>query len=465
MIYKGTFYFDKKNHPGECEIDDNNNIYLTINESSINGYKKKITGFAGNEYISLYNCFLIGNGIGYYKYRVGHVVKKGICIKYKNVDFSKHIQSFRFTFNRLDEWLNIKTIIKEKNEIKFNIPNDILLYNNDKLKIYVKYFEENCNLTDTSIKNFNIIPYICVSSDYIMSIEKIMIYVQMITRFFALFMGYSSQVRLIKFHKMYKGKNFMGDIEDEVVINTDFSNWYCNHLGYPTFNLRTYYNCISDSIIKIFSKWHDIYFNKSFKEAINVYYSPYKSHTIEDDFLTIMKCIEKFSYATENIEEKEKKNKAFKNILQRFYEENKISLEKAMKDNDFKKEYIQNIDNIHESVANAIVYQYDRRVKLASRIKKIDKNNIMPKRFEYKQCKKEDSKSNVYDYLANTRNYYTHLNTKDYILKEEYLPGYVRRLEKIFISNLLFLVIDDEKYVEDVLNKDEYLSIYDNRDI
>ena len=41
MIYKGTFYFDKKNHPGECEIDDNNNIYLTINESSINGYKKK----------------------------------------------------------------------------------------------------------------------------------------------------------------------------------------------------------------------------------------------------------------------------------------------------------------------------------------------------------------------------------------------------------------------------------------
>ena len=57
MIYKGTFYFVKKNHPGECKIDDNNNIYLTINESSINGYKKKITGFAGNEYISLYNCF------------------------------------------------------------------------------------------------------------------------------------------------------------------------------------------------------------------------------------------------------------------------------------------------------------------------------------------------------------------------------------------------------------------------
>lgn len=151
--------------------------------------------------------------------------------------------------------------------------------------------------------------------------------------------------------------------------------------------------------------------------------------------------------------------------MQKFYDENKISLEKAMKDNDFKKEYIQNIDNIHESVANAIVYRYDTRVNLASRIKKIDKNSIMTKRFEYKQCKKENNNCNVYDYLANTRNYYTHLDTKDYILKDEYLPGYIRRLEKIFINNLLLLVTDDEKYIKDILSKDEYLSIYDNRDI
>lgn len=464
MIYKGTFYFDKKNHPGECEID-NNNIYLTINESSINGYKKKITGFAGNEYLSLYNCSLIGNGIGYYKYQVGHVVKKGICIKYKNVDFSKHIQSFRFTFNRLDEWLSIKTIKKDENGIKFNIPNDILLYNDDKLKIYIKYFEEECALTDTSIKNFNIIPYVCVRSVYVMSIERIIMYVQMITRFFALFIGYNSQVRLIKFHKMYKGKNFMGDIEDEVVINTDFSNCYYNRLGYPTFNLRTYYNCISDNIMKIFSKWYDIYFNKRYKEAICIYYSPYKSQTIEDDFLTIMKCLEKFSYATDNIKEKEKKNKAFKNILQKFYDKNKIILEKTMKDNGFKKEYIQNIEIIHESIANAIVYRYDTRVNLSSRINLLDKDNAITKRFNYKQCKKENANYNVYDYLASTRNYYTHLDTKDYILKSEYLPGYIRRLEKIFISNLLLLIIDDEEYIKNLLSSDRYLSIYDNRDI
>ena len=41
MIYKGKFYFDKKEHPGECEVDDENHIYLTINESDINGFKKK----------------------------------------------------------------------------------------------------------------------------------------------------------------------------------------------------------------------------------------------------------------------------------------------------------------------------------------------------------------------------------------------------------------------------------------
>ena len=465
MVYKGIFYFDKKNHPGECEIDDNNHIYLTIHESDLNGYKKKITGIAGNEALTLYNCCLISNGIGYYKYRISYIVKNGINIKYKNVDFNKHIQNFRFTFNRLDEWLGIKTIIKNENEIKFNIPNDILLYSDDKLKIYIKYFEEKCTLTDTSIRNLSIVPYICTKSTCVMSIEKITMYIQMITRFFALLIGYSEQVRTIKFHKMYNGQNIMGDIEDEIVINTDFSNRYYNKIGYSKFNLRTYYNNISENIMMLFGKWYNIYFNKRYKEAIFFYYSPYKSQTIEDDFLTIMKCLEKFSYATDNIKEKKKKNKNLKNILCDFYDKNKITLEKTMKDRGFKKEYIKNIEDIHEDIANAIVYRYDTRVKLSSRIKALDKNNIITKRFNYKHCKKKDVNCNVYDYLSNTRNYYTHLDTNDCILRDEYLPGYIRRLEKIFINNLLLLIINDEDYVKKVLDKDEYLSIYDNRDI
>ncbi len=55
MIYKGKFHFDKKYHPGECEIDKDNHIYLTINESDINGYKEKIIGNASNESLTLYS--------------------------------------------------------------------------------------------------------------------------------------------------------------------------------------------------------------------------------------------------------------------------------------------------------------------------------------------------------------------------------------------------------------------------
>lgn len=136
-----------------------------------------------------------------------------------------------------------------------------------------------------------------------------------------------------------------------------------------------------------------------------------------------------------------------------------------MKDRGFKKEYIKNIEDIHEDIVNTIVYHYDTRIKLSSRIKTLDKNDIITKRFNYKHCKKKDVNCNVYDYLSNTRNYYTHLDTNDCILRDEYLPGYIRRLEKIFINNLLLLIINDEEYVKKVLDKDEYLSIYDNRDI
>ena len=40
MIFKGEFYVNKKKCAGECEIDDNNQIYLTIyNNSDRDGEK------------------------------------------------------------------------------------------------------------------------------------------------------------------------------------------------------------------------------------------------------------------------------------------------------------------------------------------------------------------------------------------------------------------------------------------
>ncbi len=465
MVYKGKFYFDRRYHPGECEVDEDNHIYLTINESDINDYKEKIIGDASNRHLTLYSCRLIGNGIGYYKYQVSYMVENFINIKCRSVDFNKHIQDFRFTFEPLYEWLGFNAIEKEDDEIKFNIPGAIDLYNNNGLNITIKYFEEDSGLDKNIIKDIKVIPYICINSDKVISIKEIMTYVQVITRFFAILMGYSGKVKKILFHKMYKGMNFMGNIEDELVINVDFTNCYDVREGYPTFNLRTYFKDLSDDIRDMFNKWFSLYFDKKYKEAILFYFSPYVDHTIEGTFLILMKCLEKISMAEENKLEKQNKNKAFNKILNDFYKKHKEDLEKELKNNNFKREYIKNIEKIHEDIANAIVYKYDNRITLSKRIKDIDKNLILKETFNIKHCTRKNDNYSVYDYLANTRNYYTHLDNGEYIIKDEYIPCYCRKLEKLFVNKLLNMIIDDKKYLEERLNIDTYLTIYDYRDI
>lgn len=465
MIYKGSFNFDGRNHPGECEVDDNNNIYLTINESNINEYKQKITGIANSDSLVLYGCRLIGHGVGYYKYMVEYMVNRHINIKLKNVDFNKHIQNFRFTFEPLDEWLGFKTIIKDDTTIKFDIPEDIVLYDKNGLEIKIKYYKEGDeSILENQIKNIKVIPYICVNSNKVITVYKISNYIQMITRFFALLMGYCGKVKEIKFIKMYKGKKILGDFEDELIINIDFSNCYYNRIGYPVHNLRTYFSSLTDDIKVMFETWYDLYFNKKHKEAILVYYSPYNSHTLGDKFLNIAKCLEKISIAKEDSKEKQKKNKMLHKVLDDFYKEYKEDLVKRLKKSEFKKKYINNIEEIHEEIANSIVYKYDMRIDLAKRIKDIDKKNQLKLKFDEKHFTKIKDSYTVYDYMANTRNYYTHLDKSEYIIKDIYMPCYCRIMEKLFINELLNCIITDKKYIDERLIRDQYLTIYDNRD-
>lgn len=231
--------------------------------------------------------------------------------------------------------LDLKLLKKNKNIIKFNIPDDIILYDTDELSIKIKYFEEDSGLYDNSIRSVKVLPYICVSSSKIITVKKIMTYIQLITRFFAILMGYSGKVNKILFHKMYNGKSFMENFEDELVINTDFTNKYDIRVGYPTHNLRTYFKDLSDDIKDMYGKWFELYFNKKYS---------------------------------------------------------------------------------------------------------------------------------IYDYLANTRNYYIHLDKGEYIIKDEYIPGYCRKLEKLFVSKLLNLIIIDKKYLNERICIDRYLRLYDDRD-
>lgn len=257
----------------------------------------------------------------------------------------------------------------------------------------------------------------------------------------------------------------MENFEDELVINTDFTNKYDIRVGYPTYNLRTYFKDLSDDIKDMYGKWFELYFNKKYSEAISNYFSPYNAHTIESNLLNIIKCLEKISIASKNKKEKHKKNKSFHKILIKFYEQHKKELLEELKKSNFKKEYIKNIENIHEDIANAVVYKYDNRITLSKRLKDIDQNSILNKNFNLKHCTKTKSNYNIYDYLANTRNYYTHLDKGEYIIKDKYIPGYCRKLEKLSVNKLLNLIIIDKKYIDEKIQLDIYLRLYDDRDL
>ena len=456
MVYKGSFKFDKSNHPGECQISKDNNIYLIINESDFNGYKRKIEGYADNKYLKIYDCRLVDNGKGFYKYQVAYLVD-GTDIKIGKVDFINNIQDFRFTFDPLEEWLNIDTLESNDNSIKINIPDDIYLYDKDGIKIKIKYFREENVIFGNTIEKLKIRPYICIETTKIMKVDRIKKYVQMVTRFFALLMGFTGNVNNIKFHKRYNGEIIMQSIEDNLIINVDFSNCYGIRDGYSSF--RTNYNDCNGKLDILFSKWFETY--EKYEEAINLYFIPYKANLVEEEFLNISKCLEKISIAKEDKKAKIRKNKQFHKIIEDFYKKHKLELINNLKKSSFKKKYIDNIDEIHEEIANGLVYKYSHRVTLSKRIKDLDSDRGLIHHFENRHITKYKDTLTIYDYIANTRNYYTHLDNCKFILKNKYIPEYCRIMEKILIKEMLKFIIDDANYIDEKLKKDNYLTVYD----
>ena len=464
MLYKGNFVFDKTKHAGECEIDDKNNIIVTINESDLLNINTSIVGYANSEYLTIHKPILINNGIGFYKLQAYYMIKYKIPLKYKSVDFSKHIREFRFTFEPLNEWLNYEVIKQNNNIITFDIPEEIILYNNDDLKIKVKYYKESKQLNNNYIENISVIPYICITTSKDMDIEKIKHHIQIVTRFFATLIGYTGNVNIIKFKKNYKGKNFFEKYEDDLIINCDFSNCFDIRLGYGIFDLRTSYKVLKKNLKNMFEKWFNIYTNSRFKESIINYFNPYKSNTLEEEFLKLTKCLEKVSIAKEDKKEKLVKNKELHKIIDKFYSKYKDDLISSLKDNNFKKSYISKIDEIHEEIANCIVYKYSHRIDLAKRFKDSDINSELKQLFDTKHITRKNKDLSIYNYLANTRNYYTHLDDDRYIIKDIYIPRYCRILEKLLIGEFLKLIIDDEKYLKETMKKDRYLTAYDYKD-
>lgn len=465
MKYIGKFYFDRKSHAVTCSIENDNNIYVTVHESDINGYKRKISGWAENNYITIYESRMVDHGIGYYKYQSQYATICSTRIKFNRSDLINNIYDFKFTFFPLNEWLGLKTIYIDGNNIKLEIPKDIILIENDNISIKIKYFKEEIEETyeNANMINFKIVPYIIVKSINRIFVEELVNYIQLITRFFALLIGYTDNVRKIYFHSYIDGKLKFDFIENILIINNNFSNKYDIKEGYSYFGLRTSYNDIKDKISILFSNWFEIYNKIEYNVPIVQYYSPYNGHVLEEDFLIFSKVLEKFSICSDD-KTKDKENKTkIKRVLKTFYKEYNSELLKKIKKEELKREYIKNIEKIHFCIIESVLKKYDMRISLAQRIKKLDEDLTLEKYFYDRHIKNKTrvkNKLTVYDYIANTRNYYTHLDKNQNIIGENYLNAYNRIMEMIIIKEMLKTIGLARDEVNKIILKDQYLKLY-----
>ena len=219
MQYTGNFLFDKKIHAVTCSISDDNNIYTIVHETDINGYKRKISGWAGNNYITIYGSRMVDYGKDYYKYQSQYATICSIKLNLTKSDLINNIYDFKFCFSPLNEWLETNTIFLENNKIKLLMPDDIILMNNSDVSIKIKYFKNGIEGISeaTTLKNIEITPYIVVKSTKKISIKGVMNYIQMITRFFATLIGYTGNVKEIYFHNYINGKLKFDFIENSIM--------------------------------------------------------------------------------------------------------------------------------------------------------------------------------------------------------------------------------------------------------
>lgn len=386
MQYIGKFRFDNKEHAVTCLIDEKNNIYTKVHETDINGYKRKISGWAENKYITIYESRLVDHGIGYYKYQSRYMAIYDAHLKYGRNDFINNIQDFRFTFRPLKDWLGLNTIRVEEYNIKLEIPDDIILFQDKELSIKIKYFKQGIipGTETTKVKEVQIIPCIVVNSLKKISVNEIMHYIQLISRFFAILIGYTDNINEIYFHNYIDGKIKFDFLENILIINTDFSNKYDIKDGYSYCGFRTSYKNINEKISILFYNWFEMYNKHEYNIPSVEYFSPYIGHVLEKEFLVFTKVLEKFSICSDDKNRNKTNKKKISKILTNFYKKYEKELIDKFKKEEFRKEYIKNIDRIHNDVIESVIKKYDMRISLAQRIKKLDTDLRLEKYFNEK---------------------------------------------------------------------------------
>ena len=255
-----------------------------------------------------------------------------------------------------------------------------------------------------------------------------------------------------------------------LIINTDFSNNLIAKDVYGIHKFRTKFEDFkTDNIELIFSKWWDLNKCKDFRRVIEQYYSPYVGRCIEERFLANVRALEelyelKFNNDNEKIEEDLYVD------LTDFYKKNNEELKGIFRNNiksfknKYAKRYVDKMQKIHEELIKSIIGAYNMRTSLDVKIKKMDECKVLEQVSNDKDFINKEKKDNeiitVYNYTANTRNYHTHLSSRNSnIIDDIVLDKYSRAIEKILIYNLMKSVDVDSKKIKLILEKDSFFEL------
>lgn len=461
MEVYGTLKFNNGAHPGKCEIDDRNNIIVTVYESDLNDGTDVILANLKSSYYEIYNNKLIENGVGYYKFLASYLFKGGNF----NSKIDWNIKKFEFTFAQLTQWLDFSIIKEFENEVTVEIPEDIILLDNEDIKIKIRFNKETEKTKNNTKINIRVDAYSVVESKKVFSVDEIVKSIQIITRFFAIIIGYTENVRNII---TYECEQF--EYKRSLIINTDFSNNSDAKYSYNLYKFRTKWSDFEASNFKrLFNNWWNLNKNDNFFIVIQQFYSPYVGRCLEEKFLANVRVIEEL-YELKNEGEKKEIEESLRIDLGKFYQKHRDELKEIISNNtQLKSKYVRNYLNkteqIHQDLINSVIGAYNMRKTLDVKIKEMDECHELEKisnEEDFINVDDEKNKNmNVYSYIAKTRNYYTHLSSDNSnIISDNILSKYIRALEKIIVHSLMKEIQLDEDIIRSILETDMYLNAY-----
>ena len=475
----GLWKIRDKDIIGNLSINEKNKIFLTLDDIERTlSELPVIYGKTNNG-----NAILLDNRMTEIlplktKYFSNYAIflKKG---NFELININTRYFEVKYKLPNLEQWLNFlkfenlyydnenfeynNNLLEKDNIIKLVSIENILLINDDNIKIYIQFekginrylVEENKNLN-----SFYYEPYIHIEYKKPKKLEEIDQDILMINRFFALMIGFAEE---IPYYFVYLND---GSYKNEIQVYTRFcfsvNTEYRQAYKYNEF---IKYSKIKNDINILFSNWYKLYKNEEYRMIFNFYFLP--NIVEEEKYLNVCKSLEslyniKNMVYRDEIENKEVikeindilfNNSNIKQELNDFLVKNKLSSQK--------KHAKKFTDDIPKVILSYFYNRYLVKITFGKKIQEFDELKIYEDNFCINDIynPKKDIDNN-YDYAGNTRNYLTHLSKVDATFKEEFVVKYSMIINLIFLNELFKdLEISEENRKKIILNKNSYMMI------